>query len=95
VTPTLTSGWPRQDIDVTVALVAAGKEIQKKTWDDLTVGADGSTANKLSALSPVAGFAGSSTKHPSAVFSFKPGELEALFAGAEAPRLRIILDIQE
>jgi hypothetical protein len=27
--PTLSSGWPRQDIDVTVALVAAGKEIRK------------------------------------------------------------------
>jgi hypothetical protein len=43
----------------------------------------------------VASFTGSSTKHPSAVFSFKPGELEALFEGEEAPRLRIILDIQE
>jgi hypothetical protein len=94
VTPTITSGWPRQDIDIKLAIVSGEKELQSKTWDDLTVGADDSTANKLTGLSPVAAFAASSTKRPIAVFSFKKGEFEALFEG-EGPKLRLILDIQE
>jgi len=94
ITPTLATGWPRQDIDLTVALVRGDQTIQKKVWDDLTIGADDSTANKLTALSPIAGFAGSSTKRPAAVFSFGPGEFEKLFDDGEAPKLRLIVDIQ-
>jgi hypothetical protein len=88
VTPTITSEWPRQDIDLKIAMVFEGKELQAKTWDDLTVGADDSVANKMGAMWA------SSSKRPIATFSFKKGEFENLFQGA-GPVLRIIVDIQE
>jgi hypothetical protein len=88
VTPTVTSEWPRQDIDLKVAIVMDGKELQNKTWDDLTVGADDSAANKMGAMWA------SSTKILTAVFRFKKGEFESLFEGS-GPTLRIIVDIQE
>lgn len=89
VTPVLKTGWPRQDVDLRVALIGAEKEVQAKTWDHLTIGADDSTANKLTALSPIAGFAASSSKMPIAVFSFAKGEFEAL----DTPKLRLIVTI--
>lgn len=88
VTPTITSGWPRQDIDLKVAIITNDKELHAKTWDDLTVGADESAANKMGAMWA------SSTKMPTAVFKFKKGEFESLFKG-DGPTLRIIVDIQE
>jgi hypothetical protein len=36
----LSTEWFRQDIDLTLALVAGGREIAKRTWDDLTIGND-------------------------------------------------------
>jgi hypothetical protein len=95
VTPLLKTEWPRQDINLRVALVTPdGKEIQFKTWENLTIGADDSTANKLTLLTPFAAAGGSSSKMPAATFSFGKGDFEKLFE-AEAPRLRIIVAIQE
>ncbi len=93
IMPMVSTGWPRQDIDLTVALIGAdGKEVRKKVWDDLTVGADDSALNKWGGLiGPIA----SSTKRPQAKFSFGRGEFEALFQGEAQPRLRVIVDIQE
>lgn len=88
VTPTVTTEWPRQDIDLKVAIVSQGKEVQAKIWDDLTVGTEEGAAYKMGAVWA------SSSKRPTATFRFKEGELEKLFEGA-GPVLRIIVDIQE
>ncbi len=95
VTPMLRTEWPRQNVNLRVALVSAeGKELQFKVWESLTIGADDSAANKLSALTPFAGMGGSSSKMPTATLSFAKGDFEKLFEG-EAPKMRMIVTIPE
>jgi hypothetical protein len=95
VTPLLKTEWRRQNINLRISLISAeGKELQFKTWESLTLGADDSTANKLSALTPFAGAGGSSSKMPTATFAFEKGNFEKLFEG-EAPKLRMIVTIPE
>lgn len=89
VAPTIKTGWFRQDLDVTIAVIKGGKEVKRVVWDDLTVGADDSWANRSGMLAAGA----SSTSHRRAELAFGAGEFEALFSG-EAPKLRIILDVQ-
>jgi hypothetical protein len=93
ITTQVGTEYSRQDLDLTVAIVSDGKVIRTKTWDDLTVGADNSKANRAAGITPFAAFGGSSTKWPLAEFSFKPGEFEALY-GSEPPLLRIVVDVQ-
>jgi hypothetical protein len=87
VAPTIKTGWFRQDIDVTVAILQGTKEVRRIVWDDITVGRDDSWGNKLGMVAA----AGSANKK--ALFEFKDGEFEGLFS-SEAPKLRLILDIQ-
>lgn len=89
VAPQIKSGWFRQDLDITVAIVKGGKEVKRVLWDDLTVGRDDSWAHKSGMLVAGAG----STSNRTAVLEFKPGEFEALFEG-DAPVLRLIVDVQ-
>lgn len=88
IQPTLTTEWMRQDIDLTVSLIADGKEVRKQTWDDLTIGSDTSSAAKMGAMWA------SSTKSPAAEFDFQEGEFEALFGSGDPPKVRIVVDIQ-
>jgi hypothetical protein len=91
VSPTLSTDWYRQDIDLTVALVSDGKEIDRKTWDDLTIGSDKNAANKMGCL--VCG--ASSSKSPKAVFKLKEEEFAAMFGDERAPAVRVIVNIQK
>jgi hypothetical protein len=91
VAPTITTGWYRQDLDVTVAVVGAdGKVVKQVVWDDITVGRDDSWANKMGAWAAGA----ASTSRRTAELEFEPGEFEALFLDGKAPSLRMILDVQ-
>lgn len=90
VAPSIKTGWFRQDLDVTIAVVQGGREVKKVIWDDLTVGREDSWANRAGMLAAGA----SSTSHRMAELAFGAGEFEALFAEGEAPKLRIILDVQ-
>ena len=91
VAPTITTGWYRQDLDVTIAVVdAGGKVVKQVVWDDLTVGRDDSWANKMGMWAAGA----SSTSRRTAELKFEPGEFEALFKNGQVPLLRMILDVQ-
>ncbi len=91
VAPTITSGWYRQDLDVTIAVVGTdGKVVKQVVWDDLTVGREDSWANKMGVWA--AGAASASRRI--AELEFEPREFEALFSEGKAPLLRMILDVQ-
>ena len=91
IAPTITSGWYRQDLDVTIAVVGAdGKVVKQVVWDDLTVGREDSWANKMGVWA--AGAASASRR--TAELEFEPREFEALFSEGKAPLLRMILDVQ-
>jgi hypothetical protein len=90
VTPVLKTEWARQDVNLRIALVGGdGKEIQPKTWEALTIGADDSVPNKLGLLA-----GGSSSKRPTATYSFGEDEFRTLFEG-EGPKLRIVVTIPQ
>jgi hypothetical protein len=91
ISPTLSTDWYRQDIDLTVALVSDGKEIDRKTWDDLTIGNDKSAANKMGCL--VCG--ASTSKSPRAVFKLREEEFAAMFGDGRVPIVRVILNVQK
>ncbi|MEA2564012.1 MAG: hypothetical protein QOH06_5516 [Acidobacteriota bacterium] len=91
IAPTLSTEWYRQDIDLTVALVSDGKEIERKTWDDLTIGSDQSAANKMGCL--VCG--ASTSKTPKAVFKLKEEEFATMFGEGRAPIVRVIVNVQK
>lgn len=91
VSPTLSTEWYRQDVDLTIALVADEKEIQRKTWDDLTIGSDDNAANKMGCM--VCG--ASSSKTPKATFSLKQEDFDAMFADGKTPLVRVILAVEK
>lgn len=91
ISPQLRTTYYRQDVDLTVALNSGGKDVRKQFWDDLTIGKDDNLANKLGVW--VA--APSSSKRPTASFEFSAEEWAALFANGEAPKVKLILEIQE
>jgi len=90
ITPTVSTEHYRQDVDLTVAVVARGVTAKHKTWDNLTVGDDNSWANKAGAW--VA--APSTTKRPVATFTFKADEYAGFF-GEGPPTLEVLLEVQE
>jgi len=91
VTPTITTTWYRQDIDVLVALIGPdGKEVARQLWDDLTVGDDNSVANRMG----MAVAAPAQTRHPTATFKLPQADFDALFTGAKPPLIRLVLTIQ-
>jgi hypothetical protein len=81
----LSSGWPRQDVDLTLALLRAdGSEVMKRTWDDLTIGNGNSWV-------PMA----SETKRPSVESEMSAEDFAALFADGKVPSIRVLVAIQE
>ena len=85
IAPMLRTDWMRQDIDLTVALLAAdGTEVGKRVWDDLTIGSD-----KYSMF-----VFGSQSKSPKLEVKLSESDLAGLYADGDAPRLKIIVDIQ-
>jgi hypothetical protein len=85
IAPMLRTDWMRQDIDLTVALLAAdGTEVGKRVWDDLTIGSD-----KYSMF-----VFGSQSKSPKLEVKLSESDLAALYANGSAPSLKIIVDIQ-
>jgi len=88
VTPTLTTGWYRQDVNLTIMLLEAdGKTVLgRKFWDDLTIGQE-------NAASAIGAWGSSSSKSPTLVVGLSK-EMVARFEG-EGLQARIIVDIQE
>jgi hypothetical protein len=85
IAPMLRTDWMRQDIDLTIVLLAAdGAEVGKRTWDDLTIGSD-----KYSMF-----VFGSQSKSPKLEVKLSEADLAALYANGAAPSLKIIVDIQ-
>jgi hypothetical protein len=88
ITAEVGTDWFRQDVDLTVVLRSAdGREIAKRTWDDLTIGKD-SGAN-------FGGWAASSTKRPKLEHVMPESDFLALFANSQQPMIRVLVDIQE
>jgi hypothetical protein len=87
VTPTLTTEWYRQDIDLTITLFEAdGKTVLgKKFWDHLTIGRE-NAASKLGV------WGSSSSKSPTLVVGLSQ-EMVARFE-SEGLKVRIVVDIQ-
>jgi hypothetical protein len=88
VTPTLTTGWYRQDVDLTIILFEAdGKTVLgRKMWDDLTIGQE-------TAASAIGAWGSSSSKSPTLVVGLTK-EMVSRFEG-EGLQARIIVDIQD
>lgn len=86
IAPLLRTDWMRQDIDLTVAFLAAdGKELGKRVWDDLTIGNDNYSMFVF----------GSQSKSPKLEVQLSEEELAALYADGAGPSLKIIVDIQD
>lgn len=82
VSPSITSEWYRQDIDLTMTVEAPdGTVLARRTWDDLTIGNGGG---------PYSG----GTKSPELKLSLPTDRFVELFGAAELPRLRMIVEIQ-
>lgn len=79
------SKWFRQDIDLTVALLAAdGHEVGKKTWRSLTIGNDWGSLLTF----------GSHTKTPTLKIKMAQSNFLKLFANGQNPKIQVILDIK-
>jgi len=86
VAPTLSTAWFRQDIDLTIAVLAAdGSTVATKTWDDLTIGRD-SAASSL-------GVWGSATSRTPKLAVPLTNALMELFEKA-APTVKVVVAIQ-
>jgi hypothetical protein len=78
----ITSGWYRQDIDLTMTVqTASGRILGKQVWDDLTIG---------NARGPYSG----STKVPKVEFYVPDDQLESTFAGEEPAVMKLLIEIQ-
>lgn len=86
VSPALSTGWFRQDIDLTVAIVSDGAVVAKQFWHKLTIGED-SAASKLGV------WGSSQSKSPEAVFNFPAAHWAAMFEGGKAPMVRVVVEI--
>jgi hypothetical protein len=89
VLPNLVTKERRQDVDVTVAIVSESKAIRTKSWTDLTIGDDNSTANKMG-FNIVGAAMASRSKSPEVDFEFTSDEFAALFGSGRAPLVRSI-----
>ncbi len=82
ITPSISSGWYRQDIDLTLELVASdGLVIKRRFWDDMTIGSDSG---------PYSGY----TKSPIFTVSMPMQQFEGYFGSAEPPTLKILVAVQ-
>jgi len=80
----LSTTWFRQDLDLTLAVVAGDREIGKRVWDNLTIGNDAGAVLVF----------GSSSKERALEIDLSDAEWASIDAGP-MPTLRIIVDIQE
>jgi hypothetical protein len=86
VIPEVATEWFRQDIDLTVALLAAdGRELGKRTWESLTIGNDAGSALVF----------GSRTKSPALEIEMPEADFLQLFADDQRPMVRVVLDVVE
>jgi hypothetical protein len=92
VTPSLSTDYLRQDVNLTVMLLSQGKEVRRQFWDHLTIGAQKGAA--VTALGQSAmGIGTSHSKAPTASWSLTGPEWEALWKDG-TPSVRVVLDIQ-
>jgi hypothetical protein len=91
VSPSLSTGWMRQDVNVKVSLLSEGREIRSTTFDRLTIGGSskGSTALGVFAF----GIGTSRAKAPSAEWDFRMAEWDALWKPKDPPTLRVVVEI--
>jgi len=85
IIPEVATDWFRQDIDFTVVFLASdGRELGKRTWEDLTIGNDAGGALIF----------GSSTKSPTLELEMKREEFLQLFVDDQRPMIRIVVAIK-
>jgi len=80
--PTITSGWYRQDIDLTLQVLdSTGKQVRRRVWTDMTIGSNKGL--------PFEGL----TVRPEFKVSFNADEVAKLFPDAgQQPTFRIVLN---
>lgn len=84
VIPEVATGWFRQDIDLTVALLSAdSRELGKRTWESLTIGNDAGAALVF----------GSRTKTPTLEIEMSDADFMQLFANDQRPMVRVVLKV--
>ncbi|HEX3526146.1 MAG TPA: hypothetical protein VH988_03690 [Thermoanaerobaculia bacterium] len=88
VTPTLSTEWYRQDVNLTITLLETdGKTVLgRKSWTDLTIG-------KENAASAIGMWGSSSSKSPTLVVGLSK-EMVARFE-SEGLQARIVVEIQK
>lgn len=87
VTPTISTEYFRQDIDLTItAATQSGEMLATRTWDDLTIGAD-------NAASKMGLWGSSSTKSPKLVVPVSEAQVERF--EAEPFLVKIVVEIQD
>jgi hypothetical protein len=87
VTPTISTEYFRQDIDLTItAATQSGEVLATRTWDDLTIGAD-------NAASKMGVWGSSSTKSPKLVVPVSEAQVERF--EAEPFLVKIVIEIQD
>ena len=82
VYPIISSGWYRQDIDLTVEVLSAtGRRLARRFWNDLTIG---------NAAGPYAGH----TKSPKLLLVLHRDAFEREFTEDNPPTVRVLMEIQ-
>lgn len=85
----LSTEWARQDLDLSIALLDRGKEVDSRKWKNLTIGSEESAASRMGAVWA------SSSKKPEAEFRLKRAVWDAMFGEGAAPTVRVIVTISE
>ncbi len=91
-TPSLSTDYLRQDVNLRVKLLSGEKEVRSHAWDRLTIG-----NNKSGSAAALTFFAaGIGTSRPKAMtakWEMSQAEWESLWKDGQAPTLRVILEI--
>ncbi|MEP7011355.1 MAG: hypothetical protein ABJC13_13615 [Acidobacteriota bacterium] len=88
-TPRLSTGWFRQDVNLTVQVLVNGEVKLTKQWEDLTIGSDDNAAARLGAMWA------SSSKSPRAEWWVSSEEFGSWFAEGSKPMMRLLLQISD
>lgn len=92
--PSLTTEYLRQDINLRVALLSGDREVRSQVWERLTIGTDKGAA--VAALGFfAAGIGTSRPKVRTARWELSQSEWDDLWKDGKAPTLRVILEIAD
>ncbi|HBL29277.1 MAG TPA: hypothetical protein DD490_20795 [Acidobacteria bacterium] len=87
--PRLTTGWMRQDVNVTVQLIVNGEVKLSEKWEELTIGTEEGAAAALGMWGT------SSSKAPKTEWWVPAEDLQSWFGDGNEVKLRLLLEIEE